>query len=146
MRRRPSARLLLLDDLNRVLLFRFVLKESGRAFWATPGGELDPGESFAQAAMRELREETGIVIAAVGDPVASRAFTMRLPDGEEVLADERLFLVRASAGTLSREGWSALEREVMTGHRWWTADELRATGETVFPDDIPRILADAGAW
>ena len=146
MRRRPSARLLLLDDKSRVLLFRFVLKASGQVFWATPGGALDPGESFEQAALRELREETGLVVDSVQAPVASRTFTMTMPDGEPVLADERLFLLHAPPGALSRQGWPALEREVMVEHRWWTADELRATSDTVWPDDLAHILADAGAW
>ena len=146
MRRRPSARLLVLDDTQRVLLFHFVLED--RAFWATPGGGLEPGESFEQAARRELREETGFEIDAVDAPVATREFTMRLPDGEDVVADERLFLVRAPAGdrALSREGWTPLERAVMRAHRWWSRDELLATREAVFPEDLARILQDAGAW
>ncbi len=146
MRRRPSARLLVLDDAQRVLLFHFVLDD--RAFWATPGGGLEPGERFEQAARRELREETGFDIDALDEPVATREFRMRLSDGEEVIADERLFLVRAPAGdrALSREGWTPLEHAVMRAHRWWSRDELLATRETVFPEDLARILQDAGAW
>lgn len=54
---RPAARILLLDEADRVLLFRF--DPSDRPpFWCTPGGAVDPGESYEQAARRELREET----------------------------------------------------------------------------------------
>jgi 8-oxo-dGTP diphosphatase len=57
MRRRPSATLLLLDEENRVLLFRFVYKNgalAGRDYWATPEGGLEGGETFEEGAKREL--------------------------------------------------------------------------------------------
>ena len=63
MRARPSARLILLDPQDRVLLFLFHHREgplAGSRFWATPGGSLEPSETYAQAAHRELFEETGI--------------------------------------------------------------------------------------
>ena len=59
---RRAARVVLLDRENRVLLMHF--REPNVAppnvFWATPGGALDDGESWEQAALRELAEETGI--------------------------------------------------------------------------------------
>ena len=57
--------MLVLDPTGCLLLFRFVHKHgalAGHAFWATPGGGLEPGETFAEAAIRELKEETGIAI------------------------------------------------------------------------------------
>ena len=48
---RPSARLLVVDAKGRLLLFRFVYGKgalTGRVFWATPGGGLDPGELGVQ--------------------------------------------------------------------------------------------------
>ena len=148
MRRRPSARLLLLDPDRRVLLFRFVHKTgplAGKDFWATPGGGVEAGESFADAAIRELLEETGIAVDTVGEPEASRQFVMQMPDGENVIADERLFVVHVSDSRLSRAGWTALEEDVMAEHRWWPSDELRNTSDTVWPSDIPEILAEAGS-
>lgn len=67
-----------------------------------------------------------------------------MPDGTYVRADERFFLVRVEEQSLSKEGWTELERDVMAEHRWWTLDELRRTSDAVFPDDIPAILAMRG--
>jgi ADP-ribose pyrophosphatase YjhB (NUDIX family) len=33
-------------------------------YWSIPGGHMDPGESFEQAAIREVAEETGLLLAA----------------------------------------------------------------------------------
>ena len=85
MRRRPSARLLIIDDAGRVLLFRFVHHEgalAGQDYWATPGGGVEEGETFEQAAIRELEEGTGIRAENVGPEVAQREFALQLPDGE----------------------------------------------------------------
>ena len=55
---RRSARLMIVSPGARLLLFRYE-DEHQAAFWATPGGELLTGESFVDAAQRELFEETG---------------------------------------------------------------------------------------
>jgi len=143
-RRRPSARLLLLDRDDRVLMFRFVFNVGALAdqdYWATPGGALEAGESFADAARRELSEETGITVDSVGSQVAAREFVLQLPDGEHVLADERFYLLRTADQTLSRDGWTPLEVEVMVDHRWWSMDELRATTAVVYPENLVGMLA-----
>jgi 8-oxo-dGTP diphosphatase len=144
MRRRPSSRLLVIDRNNRVLLFRFVFKRgplAGQSYWATPGGALEAGESFPDAARRELFEETGILRDAVGQEVAEREFVFRLHDGKYVMAEERFFLVRVADQTLSRDHWTPIEIEVMTDHRWWSVEELTSTSEAVFPETLVTILA-----
>ncbi len=56
--------------------------------WGLPGGALEPGESVAQAAIREMQEETGYTVevtALVGvhsDPATGAVFTY--PDGTRV--------------------------------------------------------------
>jgi len=143
-RRRPSSRLLVIDRNKRVLLFRFVFQRgplAGQNYWATPGGALEAEESFADAARRELFEETGIVRDAAGQEVAELEFVFQLQDGEYVLAEERFFLVRVSDQSLSRSHWTSNEIEVMADHRWWSVEELTSTSEAVFPETLVSILA-----
>ena len=143
MRRRPSARLLIVDSAGRVLLFRFVHKDgalAGQDYWATPGGAVDVGETFEQAAIRELREETGIRVESVGPQIGRREFVLQLSDGEHAFADERFFRVDVNDATLSRDGWTAQEAEVMADHRWWSGDELSQTTETVWPENLIAML------
>ena len=143
MRRRPSSRLLVIDRNDRVLLFRFVFKRgplAGQTYWATPGGALEAQESFADAARRELFEETGVLRDAMGQHVAEREFVLQLQDGEYVMAEERFYVVRVADQSLSKQHWTALEIEVMTDHRWWSVTELTCTTETVFPETLVSIL------
>jgi 8-oxo-dGTP diphosphatase len=144
MRRRPSSRILVINRNNQVLLFRFVFNEgplAGQDYWATPGGALEAGESFADAARRELFEETGILTDAVGREVAEREFVLQLHDGECVIADERFFLVRVADQSISQDHRTPLETEVLMDHRWWSVDELTSTREAVFPETLVAILA-----
>jgi 8-oxo-dGTP pyrophosphatase MutT (NUDIX family) len=138
LRERPAARLLILDPLNRILLFRFT-PPAGESFWATPGGAVDPGETYAQAGMRELFEETGIV-ADIGPEVAQRRVEFVTIEGEPVTADERYFLIRVDACAISSEGHTELERRVMTGHRWWNLHDLPASSEIIFPEDLADLI------
>jgi 8-oxo-dGTP diphosphatase len=146
MRRRPSARLLILDPAGRVLLFRFVHKSgalAGEDYWATPGGGVQAGETFAQAALRELEEETGIRSRTPGPELARREFALHLETGETVWADERYFVVAAASQAVSRDGWTVVEQNVMTEHKWWSTEELAATTETFWPDNLIALIGAA---
>lgn len=139
MRTRPSSRLIILSPENDVLLFNFSHKNdalSGMSYWATPGGGLELNESFEQAALRELQEETGLKRDSAGAVVASRTFPMQLPDGETVLAEERFFIIHAEKADIDCSGWSDNEKSVIQNYHWWTLEELRDTNKTIFPHDL----------
>jgi len=135
---RPSARILLLDGQGRILLFRFDPPDRA-PFWATPGGALDPGETFAAGARRELLEETGLDLDC-GPEVDQRLAEFVNLDGVPVAADERYFLVRTEGCEIAIAGHTELERRVMRGWRWFTRHELAAHDEPVFPGDLLAML------
>jgi len=135
---RPAARILLTDDADRILLFRFDPADRP-PFWVTPGGALDPGESFAVAARRELREETGLDLDC-GPQVAQRQVDFITVEGVPVSADERYFHVRTDAAEIDTAGHTPLERRVMTAWRWFTRAEMAAHDEPIFPNDLIAIL------
>ena len=63
---REAARVLLLDEQGRLLLWRVEDPNIDIAsLWITVGGGLEPGESFEEAALRELAEETGLDLVEV---------------------------------------------------------------------------------
>ena len=60
-RRVECAGAVITDENGRLLLVRRA-HDPGRGTWSLPGGRIEPGESAAAAAGREVREETGLVV------------------------------------------------------------------------------------
>lgn len=135
---RPAARILLVARDGRVLLFRFDAADRA-PFWCTPGGALDPGETYAEAARRELREETGID-ADPGPEIAQRTVEFRTIEGVEVRADERWFRVDVDPFDVDTGGHTALERRVMTRWRWFARADLADWPERIYPADLLTLL------
>ncbi len=137
-RPRPAARLLLVDPDDRLLLFRFAADDRP-PFWCTAGGAVDPGESYEQAARRELREETGFELDP-GAEVARRVVDFTSLEGVAVTGDERYFFIRAPSAEIATHGHTALERRVMQSWRWFTRAELLDWPEKLFPEDVVEML------
>ena len=144
MRERPTARVVLLDGEDRLLLMRGRLPDApeGPDFWFTVGGGLEPGETLEEGALREAREETGLTDLVLG-PVVWRDETI-LRDATLIphRFRQRYIVARTAGGELSRAGWQALEHRLIDELRWWTLEELRATTDTVYPIGLAELLAD----
>jgi len=93
-------------------------------------------ESFVEAAAREAREELGLNAAPL-EPLGCslNEFTSR---GIQYRQTEQFFLIRADESdvTVGSEVHEAHVIEGILAARWWSLDELRATTQRVFPEDL----------
>lgn len=135
-----SARLVILDPDDRLLLFRYA-DEHRAAFWATAGGRVLEGESFRDTAARELAEETGFQ-APIGPFLRERTAVYAVAEAGPARWVEHYFLVRCAGGEPDRRGWTPEELRTIRDHRWWPLAELRATDEPVLPEWLPDLLAE----
>ncbi|TMD05150.1 MAG: NUDIX domain-containing protein [Chloroflexi bacterium] len=136
---RPAARVILLDAQGRILLFPWTLQD-GRIIWLTPGGGLARGETHAQAALRELREETGVEDVALGPWVWRREHVFTW-SGRRLRQRERFFVVRVDTAEVDTSRWEAHEREALGDGRWWTLEELRGSDAEFAPRRLAELLA-----
>lgn len=134
---RRASRLILLDGQQRVLLFRHA-RTKGKAFWAPPGGGLETGETFEEAAWREGREELGLTrftLKRVWERVTDFVYIDRL-----VHQHEWFFLIEGELPTISSDEEKVHRQEGILEMRWWTTAEIESTSEPVFPEELASEL------
>lgn len=146
MRRRDTARIILLNEQERVLLVRYEElvpadpKLTGpMSFWVPPGGGVIDGETFEAAIVREIEEETGMALPAGRFPWIWTRDHQLMHGGELKHFHERYFVARVE--TPSRM-WNRTDEPILD-MEWWSRDEIERSNETFFPKGLAGLLSDA---
>jgi 8-oxo-dGTP diphosphatase len=113
----PCVGAVVKDDRGRLLLIKRG-HAPGAGLWSLPGGRIEPGETDNEALVREMREETGLVIEA-GQLIG----TVRRPARDGAVFDIRDYTATVTGGTL-RPGDDAADA------RWVDASELESLPST----------------
>lgn len=121
---------------GQVLLVRRA-KPPDRGMWGFPGGRIEPGETAAEAAMRELREETGVG-ASAGNVLTAIDVVDRSEDGE---LRHHFVLVAVRCRWVSGEGRAA---DDALEARWFTLEEIRAMRDAASEqvESVARLALD----
>lgn len=142
---RRVVRLVVLDVASQLLLFHThdpTYPELGE-WWELPGGGIEGEETYVDAAIRELREETGIAVteAQVGDPTWQRHATFRFR-GERRLQHEVVVTVHVAteAPPVSGALRVGYEDEDYFAHRWWPVAEVDASAASFYPRRLPELI------
>ncbi len=137
-RLRPAARGVLVEPGGRVLLIHHRTAE-GYAWWATPGGGIDAGESPEEAARREVFEETGLVEFELGPWIWSRVVDYPF-NGAWYRQPERYYLVRVPEFAVSLTADPSPSAGLLLDHHWWSVAEIRASDERFAPRTLGDLL------
>ena len=140
---RRAVRVLVLDERDRMLLFldSDLGLDPVAHWWVTPGGGVDPGESDHEAAVRELWEETGLVVHA-GDlvgPLLARVVVHGYSD-KVVDQTEVFYVVRVPSFEVDTTAHTEEEQLTVADIRWWSLADLATTGDDVWPRDVLAVL------
>jgi len=138
---RFAARVLLINNHGETLLFEEhdPSRPDEPSWWITPGGGLEAGETFVQAAFRELEEETGQRVDELYGPVLTHEFEYSYL-GVGTRQFEYFFVAYTDDTALSFDRWTPLEQQVTRTARWWRPSEIETTDATVYPPELPELL------
>ncbi|WP_081849900.1 NUDIX hydrolase [Marinobacterium lacunae] len=132
---------MIVNEKNELLLFQYKDEHKPDPFWATVGGELKSGESYREAAKRELYEETGLT-DEIGPMLLKREDVFAVARSTPAIWQEEYYLVECNSNSeVFAAQWTDEEKYTIQQWKWWTLAEMKEEGIQSFkPDCIPSLL------
>ena len=144
---RLSAKAFVVDDAGRLLLLDCTDPDRPDVrWWELPGGGVEPGEDEVAALVREVLEETGLVVepAAVGPLLWTQESTFLFRSVRRWSRCHGRVVRLPAPGTATGAPAAPVltddEQGSILGLRWWTPQELATSGERFFPRSVPALL------
>ena len=108
-------------------------------WWEIPGGGIDPGESFEEAAAREIVEETGITEFELGPCIWTQQVQYTFA-GMYFDSDERIHVAWCEGGEFRPQGLEFFEALAFRAARWWDVGDLLEATDPLLPPRMREFI------
>ncbi len=137
---RQAGRVVVVAQGQMLLVAGHDFSDATHRWLFTPGGGIEAGESPAQAAARELAEETGIIVDLGALTLLGYRQALFEFRALTCLANETFYYLHLDhKPQLNQERWTTNERSLLDGLNWYSPHNLRQlsqAGLAIYPPEL----------